>query len=539
MIKSIAENKLFISRLKHHALARRINLVLLLVAIVFVTALNVWIPRLIGGFSSQVIQSSLTQDSTVLIVIVFLAKIGFQYCVSFQTHFLSKYLTIFLKRDLLQLIVNSEQSCLDKYKKGDLLERVFNELGQLQGKMVIGFIYFIKDLLFLAALLIGVLIISRSLFFSLSVFTLLFSIYNRFFGGRVEKNAHSIQILNAELTSFFWEVISGKKDVFILNLRDKIFGKWEKYLLTLKREFKHLARLRGFHEITLEVLIAMFILTIVAILSSSDNIENTVSLLAYVLMLTWPVKEINNYLVSMRSLLPSLRRVENLLEALLPKKQQVDLRKKSYVYCDHPKIGMDIVNLNYCYDKHQDNLFEDYGLKFHPGFYLIQGANGSGKTTLAEILTGIRTPASGKIIFRGPDSNTGKVSPVKLVTQNPFLFNDTILNNLKINTDADPDQINHKLEIYGLGSFFDQQTLEKKVGENGIFLSGGEKQVISIIRAVLANPDILILDEINNNLPANIYDRLVKTLYQERRDKITVLISHQTPEIKLEEKISL
>lgn len=79
--------------------------------------------------------------------------------------------------------------------------------------------------------------------------------------------------------------------------------------------------------------------------------------------------------------------------------------------------------------------------------------------------------------------------------------------------------------------------LQKNVGENGKNLSGGEKQIISILRGVLKNPDILILDEITNNLPLKIYEGLLEKIISQRKDKITIITSHHTINSKLFDEV--
>jgi ABC-type bacteriocin/lantibiotic exporter with double-glycine peptidase domain len=126
------------------------------------------------------------------------------------------------------------------------------------------------------------------------------------------------------------------------------------------------------------------------------------------------------------------------------------------------------------------------------------------------------------------------------VSQNPFYFNDTILNNICLDTEKiDEVELNKVIEILELNDLINRsdKNLESSIGEKGINLSGGQLQRINLARALYAKPSILVLDEATNALDKNAEKRILKTIFNEYKDKTIILISHNSENIKLCDKV--
>lgn len=155
----------------------------------------------------------------------------------------------------------------------------------------------------------------------------------------------------------------------------------------------------------------------------------------------------------------------------------------------------------------------------------ICGVNGSGKSTLVSILTGLRKSYTGSLFVNGvelKDINQKEYRKyISYAPQEPFLFNGTVRENVRLgNMVAQKEKVDQIMKLFGIDKYAD-----KEVSENGTNLSGGEKQRVSLARAVLKDAPILLLDEPDNHLDTEIQESLREILKGEQR--IVFFISHR------------
>ena len=164
---------------------------------------------------------------------------------------------------------------------------------------------------------------------------------------------------------------------------------------------------------------------------------------------------------------------------------------------------------------------------------LLSGPTGSGKSTLIDLILGLQKPSSGKILVDGKEvSEIGDswINILGYVPQSIFLFDDTIKNNIKYAKENATDD-----EIYNVANLsFCQEFIEKLpskyetvIGENGVRLSGGEKQRISIARAMLKKSSVILLDEATSSLDSETETKIQEALNILTRNKTTIVIAHR------------
>ena len=164
----------------------------------------------------------------------------------------------------------------------------------------------------------------------------------------------------------------------------------------------------------------------------------------------------------------------------------------------------------------------------------LVGHSGSGKSTLLNLIPRIYDPSSGEILIDNQSIKKLNLSSLRkeisIVDQNITLFDDTVFNNIKYaKPNANNDEIYKAAElsmsldfIKNLDSEFDT-----KIGENGVKLSGGEKQRLSIARAFLKNSKVILLDEATSSLDSETEEKIQKALDILTIDKTTVVIAHR------------
>jgi len=153
------------------------------------------------------------------------------------------------------------------------------------------------------------------------------------------------------------------------------------------------------------------------------------------------------------------------------------------------------------------------------------GKSGAGKTTVFNLLTKLYQTTDGKILLDGTNIDELDCDSIRnnmsIITQNPYIFNMSIKDNLKIaNPFASDEELQEKCKLCALDDYIDslENGIDTLVGENGVILSGGLKQRLSIARAILKNSKIIMLDEATSSLDNETQDHIHKSIKKIRKD---------------------
>jgi ATP-binding cassette subfamily B protein len=174
------------------------------------------------------------------------------------------------------------------------------------------------------------------------------------------------------------------------------------------------------------------------------------------------------------------------------------------------------------------------------------GPSGSGKTTLMKLLVGLYRPQDGKILYNGLDENEINFEDLRkqigFVTQDTQLFSGTIKDNLLfVNPGASETELQEALEKASCQNLLKRadKGIDSLIGEGGLKLSGGEKQRISIARALLRKPRVLLFDEATSALDSITEEEITETIrnISKRKEQITLLIAHRLSTIMHADRI--
>jgi ATP-binding cassette subfamily B protein len=174
------------------------------------------------------------------------------------------------------------------------------------------------------------------------------------------------------------------------------------------------------------------------------------------------------------------------------------------------------------------------------------GPSGSGKTTLMKLLVGLYRPQEGKILYNGLDENEINFEDLRkqigFVTQDTQLFSGTIKDNLLfVNPQATDEEVQSALDKASCQSLLQraENGVNSVIGEGGLKLSGGEKQRISIARALLRHPKVLLFDEATSALDSITEEEITETIraISSRKEQITLLIAHRLSTIMHADRI--
>lgn len=244
-----------------------------------------------------------------------------------------------------------------------------------------------------------------------------------------------------------------------------------------------------------------------------------------------PVVQLSNTTITMSKLLVSLRRLAEILDEPVEIRQAGDAVR----FPSPLRRGIELRNLRFRYNADSEPVFQDISLHVPAGSTLcIMGASGTGKTTLLLLLARIYQPDGGDILFDGiplDKIDLGDLrTKVGLVPQEAQIFSGTVRDNICYGSpEATPTMIMRAAKAAELHDFILTLKVqyETLLGEKGTSLSGGQKQRLSLARALLTDPDLLLLDDCTSALDAATERKIQDTLQNVLTGKTSIIVSQR------------
>jgi len=216
---------------------------------------------------------------------------------------------------------------------------------------------------------------------------------------------------------------------------------------------------------------------------------------------------------------------------------------------DEPITTVSFDSVTFAYPSTSVNVLNDVSFRVESGGFLgIMGHTGAGKSTILKLVEKFYQPQSGQVRINGQDISEFTIHSIRsrigFVSQDPFLFFGTIRDNVAYARDASDDDVKLALETAGAWEFVAEleNGMETMVGDRGVRLSGGQRARISLARALLMNPDVLILDEASAALDAETEKRIQQSLFgggngSNGKKRITIGVAHRLATIRNADEI--
>jgi len=481
--------------------------------------------------------------------IVFLTVYILKQIIQFSCDYVMNDIAQSVMRDVRSKLFERIQTLsLDYFSKkrtGELISRITNDVGAIEN----GISYGLTDL-FKQPFLILFFIVSAFTFNTKGT-TIIFLMFPlvvwpmTVISRKLRKLSKRVQEKMADITSHLLETIAG---VRIL----KAFCT-EKYEIQRFRQQNHdfyRIRMKSLYNLNLggpitEIASALCGIVVYFILGK-EVLENHLSFgvfsysFACIIMLTRPIKKLTNVQAILQQALAANERIYDVLDT---KPTVVENAKAVELNILQDKI--ELKGVTFSYDKLSGNVLHNIDLTIKKGeLVAIVGPTGSGKSTLVNLIPRFYDATSGKVVFDGIDVKdvTFKSlrSQVGIVTQEAILFNDTVRNNIAYGTfDVTREQIQEAAKMAFADHFIEKMPAgyETMVGDRGFRLSGGEKQRLTIARAILKNPPILILDEATSQLDSESEKFVQEALDILMKNRTVIAIAHRLSTIMRADKI--
>ena len=372
------------------------------------------------------------------------------------------------------------------------------------------------------------------------------SITSKIIGKRMSKISTQAQEKSGDLNRYLIDLFKNHKIIKIFQRENFENIRSEKFVNDLKEKSAKIAAVYIRSTPVMEILTGIMIAILIfysgkLIISGELAINNFFSFLAAMMLAYQPVKTLTKVNVAIEQGLAAANRI-------LP---IIDLSNEINLNEDKDKLNISEGNIifkdvNFTYKSNPENkVLRNINANFTGGkMTALVGHSGSGKSTLLNMIPRIYAPTDGIINFDDQDiSKFGLASlrsQISIVDKNTTLFEDTVLNNIKYaRPEATNEEIYQAAEQSMCTEFINnlENGYETMIGENGVKLSGGEKQRLSIARAFLKKSKIILLDEATSSLDSETEDKIQKALSKLTLNKTTIVIAHRLSTILNSDKI--
>tara|TARA_B100000131_G_scaffold121927_2_gene119020 strand:- start:1046 stop:2920 length:1875 start_codon:yes stop_codon:yes gene_type:complete len=214
---------------------------------------------------------------------------------------------------------------------------------------------------------------------------------------------------------------------------------------------------------------------------------------------------------------------------------------------DGPITSISFENVSFSYPSSDVNVLTNISFSGSSGQFIgVMGHTGAGKSTILKLIERFYEPQNGRVLINGQNINEFQIESIRervgFVSQDPFLFFGTVRENVAYARNATELEIRNALEAAGAWEFVSEMSngIDTKVGDRGVMLSGGQRARISLARALLNDPDLLILDEASAALDAETEKRIQESLFDGSEDgkkRITIAVAHRLATIRNADEI--
>jgi ABC-type multidrug transport system fused ATPase/permease subunit len=436
---------------------------------------------------------------------------------------------------LLKKIIYAPFHEAKKNNFSSLTHHMIQDISGIEKNLITCLNYFVFHIFIVIGVFSIMLSINLILFISVMMFFITSIFMINFLGKNLELTGFSSQKALLKTFAKIQDILKGLQTIKIYGAEQRQFQKIDKlnrdYYSKIVEFIKKEAIIHPF-DYLLEVAGICLVLFVGGILVQKKQISIAYlfSFILYIELLGEPASYLSDYIISYKNIKIFLNRLEGLFK-------NIETMQPSY-FSANQKVNaikkISIQNLSFHYPQMNRYVLKDINLEVKKGDIIgICGKNGSGKTTLVELLLGFLKPISGKILVNNTDLYSldeqdwrGKIT---LMPQKSYFFEDTLRNNLTLlNSEIDEQNLKSLINLVDADHIIANlpKGLDTVLANHRVGLSGGELQKLSLVRVLLLNPEVIILDEPFNHLDTESSKKLKEVILKISKDKIIFIIEH-------------
>ncbi|MDW3647970.1 MAG: ABC transporter ATP-binding protein [Bacteroidia bacterium] len=470
------------------------------------------------------------------LLIINLLKNAFRYLASWNIAPLEFGILENIRNDLFDHLNTLSMSFYSKKRKGDLINTTLADVQVIQEAVISTVQQVIQQPFMILVVLATLFVISWKLTLFVLIILPITAYFINIITKQLKRKAHRGQEVLGELVSTLDEFVGGIRIVKAFQAEDFEKEKYQsrnrdysKLQISIKRRVETASP-------TTEILSFAIIAVIILyagnlILEGTEGSPKRSEFIGFLVLFTQllnPIKIFSNSIAKVQKGIAAFERIESLLAE---KAEIIDV--PTAISVNKFKETLEFQDVYFKYEK--DDVLKGISFKLEKGKTIaLVGPSGGGKSTIADLIPRFFDPYQGKILLDGTDIRQIKLKSLRSfignVTQESILFHDSIASNIAYGiADASKEDIIQAAKIANAHRFIIDlpEQYDTIIGERGTRLSGGQRQRISIARAVLRNPEILILDEATSNLDTESEKLVQEALEKLMQERTTLVIAHR------------
>ena len=483
----------------------------------------------------------LNKDKSLILIIPFFIVIAFAlkglslYGAKVIMIHISEDIKKSLQMDMMKSLIKADTDFIEKKHSGKIITNLINDVNFITSLASVAILNLFKDTFTLIGLLTVMFYQNWKLSLVAIIMIPLASFFANLLGKRITKVTIQAMDKASIVNTYLIEIFKNHKLIKIFQKETYESSRAELALKGAMNRAKKLNEIYARSSPIMEVLTGFMIAILIfysgnLIIKDELGINNFFSFLAAMMLAYQPVRSLATLNITINQGLAGARRILPVIDL---KEKIVDNPKNEKIQINKGKI--EFQNINFDYDNESKPVLKNMNLIISGGeMTSLVGHSGAGKTTILNLIPRFYDPKSGDIKIDDQSIYSKRLSSLRneisLVSQETTLFDDTVLNNIKYaNLDASEGEIREAAKLSYCEEFI--ETLPNKydtlIGENGIRLSGGEKQRLSIARAILKKSKIILLDEATSSLDSDTEEKIQGAINYLTKDRTTLVIAHR------------
>ena len=494
----------------------------------------------------------INKDQTLILVIPFFIIVAFAtkgislYFAKVIMIIVSEEVKKNIQKDMLSSFIKADTELIENKHSGKYVSNLNYDVSQITHMLSSSLLNIFKDSLTLIGLLTVMFIQNWRLSLIAIIMIPLASITAKKLGKRISKVTTEAQERSGDLNKYLIDLFKNHKIIKIFQRENFESERSENFVNKLKEKqikiFTVVIRATPIMEVLTGIMIAILIFySGKLIMTGQLSINNFFSFLAAMMLAYQPVRSLATINIGIGQGLSAGKRILPIID------MKVRISKnenEKTLLLNNGSIKFKNVSFNYLSNT-ENKVLKNINIEINgEKMTALVGHSGSGKSTMLNLIPRIYDPVNGSILIDEEDiKDINLVSlrnQISIVDQNTTLFDDTVLNNIKYaKPTASKEEIIKASELAMCSDFINnlENGFDTTIGENGVKLSGGEKQRLSIARAFLKDSKIILLDEATSSLDSETEEKIQKAIDKLTSNKTTVVIAHRLSTILNSDRI--